>query len=322
MATCGACCAGKHHTSDEMVLKGQSTGRGFEMNRRFFIVDVFAEEKYAGNQLAVIMDSDGLTTDCMLQITREMNYSESTFITSHSESGTKVRIFTPGEEVPFAGHPTLGTAYVVQQELIRQNVERVTLDLEVGKIPVTFSYCHGQPDELWMKQIQPVFGQEIEPADIAPVLGITRDLIDTRFPVEEVSTGLPFIIVPLIGLSAVKSCNVNTRALLEFVRPYDAKNILVFCAETYSARNNLNVRVFTDYLGIPEDPATGSANGCLAGYLIKHRYFGEPRLSAKVEQGYEINRPSLLLLRAEEKDGGIDINVGGRVQMVARGELV
>jgi len=292
------------------------------VKRRFFIVDVFAERKYEGNQLAVIMDSEGLTSEEMLTITREMNYSESTFILSHDDSGAEVRIFTPGEEVPFAGHPTLGTAYIIQQEIIRKPIEKVTLDLKVGMIPVTFSYDGDTPDEMWMKQVQPVFGQVIERTEIVPVLGISTDLFDTRFPVQEVSTGLPFIIVPLISLDAVKRCNVNTRALLDFVKPLEAKNILVFCAETYSDQNDLNVRVFTDYLGIPEDPATGSANGCLAGYLVKHRYFGEPAFSARVEQGYEINRPSLLLIRALERDGIIDINVGGKVQLVAKGELV
>jgi trans-2,3-dihydro-3-hydroxyanthranilate isomerase len=149
-------------------------------------------------------------------------------------------------------------------------------------------------------------------------------MLDPRFPVQEVSTGLPFVIVPLRDLKAVRSCNVNTRELLHFVKDYEAKNILVFSGDTYSNENDLNVRVFTDYLGISEDPATGSANGCLAGYLIKHRYFGPEviTIEKRVEQGYEIMRPSLLLLKAEEKDGEIKIQVGGKVQLVARGELV
>lgn len=294
------------------------------MQRRFYILDVFAEKKYAGNQLAVVRDAVGLTADEMLTITREMNYSESTFLLSEVEhnGGYDVRIFTPGEEIPFAGHPTLGTAWLVQQEVIKQPVPQVVLNYPVGQIPVTFSYKDGLPDELWMQQIEPVFGEAFEPASIAAVLGIQPELIDTRFPCQEVSTGLPFVIVPLRGLAAVKGCRPNTKALLELLAQSEAKNMLVFAPETYHSGNDLNVRVFTDYLGIPEDPATGSANGCLAGYLAKHRFFGSPRVEVRVEQGYEVNRESLLLLRAEDHGHSLSVQVGGRVVLVAKGELV
>ncbi|MBN1804725.1 MAG: PhzF family phenazine biosynthesis protein [Sedimentisphaerales bacterium] len=290
----------------------------------FYIVDVFAEEKYAGNQLAVVRDAAGLSDEKMLNITKEMNYSETTFILSDNQrdGGYDVRIFTPAREVPFAGHPTLGTAYVIQREIIKEPVEKVILNLKVGQIPVTFNYSGKDKDVLRMKQIEPTFGQIIEPQPISEMLGINKSDIDERFPIHEVSTGMYFIIVPLKTLDAVKRAKVDKDKYFKLIENTQAKAVLVFCPETYSKENNLNVRVFVDYYGIPEDPATGSGNGCLAGYMVKHRYFGKDQIDIRIEQGYEIARSSLLYLRAENKDSKIDISVGGKVVMIARGELV
>lgn len=294
------------------------------MSYPFYILDVFAPHKYAGNQLAVIRHSAKLTSAEMLAIAKEMNYSETTFIYSDSprEGGYDVRIFTPGEEVPFAGHPTLGTAYVIQQTILQHEVAELVLNLAIGKIPVTFTYDAGLPHTLWMRQVQPAFLSTLDPQGMADLLGLTLEDIDSRFPIQEVSTGLPFIIVPLKNLAAVKKCRPETRRLLDYVAALTAKNILVFAPETYNRENDYNARVFTDYLGIPEDPATGSANGCLAAYLVKHRYNGTTSLTARVEQGYEIGRPSLLLLKAEEQKGSIAVHVGGQVVLVAHGTLL
>jgi trans-2,3-dihydro-3-hydroxyanthranilate isomerase len=201
-------------------------------------------------------------------------------------------------------------------------VEKVVLNLKVGQIPVTFKYSGEEVEIMWMKQINPTFGQTIEKKAIAPVLGLDQNQIDDRYPIQEVSTGTPFIMCPLKTLEAVKRANTNKEAHFELVKDTEAKAILVFCPETYSKENNLNVRVFADYYGVAEDPATGSANGCLAGYLVKHRYFGKDQIDIRVEQGYEIGRPSLLLLRAEAKGEETDVFVGGKVIMVARGEFV
>lgn len=290
----------------------------------FYIVDVFAEEKYAGNQLAVFRETQTLSDIEMQQIAKEMNYSETTFILSEERrnGGYDVRIFTPEEEVSFAGHPTLGTAYVIQQAIISEPIETVILNLKVGQIPVTINYSEGRGDILWMKQIVPTFGQIFDTEQISEVLSIDKREIDTRFPIQEVSTGLPFIIVPLKTLYALKQAKINRDKYFELIRNAEAKAILAFCPETYSQENDLNVRVFADYYGVPEDPATGSANGCLAGYLVKCHYFGNDRINIQVEQGYEIGRPSLLLLRAEEKEGKIDVSVGGKVVMIAKGEFI
>ena len=291
---------------------------------QFYIVDVFAEEKYAGNQLAVVQDAEDISDSQMQLITKEMNYSETTFILSNEprEGGYDVRIFTPAAEVPFAGHPTLGTAYIIQLEVMKEPAETVILNLKVGQIPVTSGAAGKDKDILWMKQQEPAFGRTIEPGPVSRVLGLNESEIDERFIVQEVSTGLPFIIVPLKGLDAVKRAKVNRDEYFELIENTQAKMILVFCSETYNRDNDLNVRVFCDYYGIPEDPATGSGNGCLAGYLVKHRYFGSDKIDIRVEQGYEISRPSLLYLRAENKQGKIDVSVGGKVVMVAKGQLL
>lgn len=291
---------------------------------KFYIVDVFAEEKYTGNQLAVFTDAGSLDGNQMQRIAKEMNYSETTFVVSKNirEGGYDVRIFTPEQELPFAGHPTLGTAYVLQQEIIKQPVKKINLNLKVGQIPVTLYYSNGSGEELWMQQKPPTFHQVFAADTIAQVLNLDLSEIDSRFTIQEVSTGVPFIIVPLKNQAALKRIKVNKDKYFELISTTQAKSILVFCRETYNPANNLSVRVFADYLGVPEDPATGSANGCLAGYLVEYSYFGEEAINLRVEQGYEISRPSLLLLKAQKKDGEIEVFVGGKVIMIARGEFV
>ncbi|MGB7892518.1 MAG: PhzF family phenazine biosynthesis protein [Microcoleus sp.] len=292
----------------------------------FYIVDVFAESKYAGNQLAVFCGAEvaELSEAQMLLIAREINYSETTFIRSPNprDGGYDVRIFTPKKELPFAGHPTLGTAFVLQQEIIREKVDRVILNLAVGQIPVTFNYHNESADILWMRQNPPSFGQVLSAETLANVLNLAPDEIDSNFPIQEVSTGVPFIIVPLKTLASLKKAQVNLDKYFELVDTMEAKEILIFCPETYSDLNDLNVRVFAHSLGIPEDPATGSANGCLAGYLVEHDYYEEAKIDVRVEQGYEIDRPSLLLLQAATNEGEIEVLVGGKVVMVAKGEFV
>ncbi|BAZ12210.1 PhzF family phenazine biosynthesis protein [Calothrix sp. NIES-4071] len=292
---------------------------------KYYIVDVFAEAKYTGNQLAVFVCARALTQTQMQAIAREINYSETTFIISEQavSGGYDVKIFTPAQEIPFAGHPTLGTAYILQREVIKQSVERIILNLQVGQIPVDIDSSNSEP-YLWMLQLAPVFSEKIFSVEIiASVLGIEISEIDTQYPIQAVSTGLPFIIVPLKTLASLKRAKVNQDKYYKLIRDIEAKSILIFCPETYHPENHLNVRVFCDFLGVPEDPATGSANGCLAGYLVEHSYFGKNQIDARVEQGYEINRPSLILLKAKKlPNKTIEVHVGGKVIMVAKGEFI
>ena len=291
------------------------------MTLPFHIVDVFAEEKYAGNQLAVFRDEEGISGELMQRIAKEMNFSETTFITGINLEKLvfKVRIFTPESELPFAGHPTLGTAYVIQQAIIGRQVEKLTLEMKAGMIPVTFSYREDKPHILWMKQLNPVFGKTYPIEPVAELLGLNPEDIDGDWPIQEVSTGVPFFLIPLKTRDAVIRTRLDLEKLAAYTKQTEAKWPLVFCREPENPSNHLKVRMITTF---GEDPATGSGNGCLAGYLAKYRYFGASKVDLRVEQGYEIGRPSLLYLRSEDKGETIDVYVGGRNAMVAKGKFI
>lgn len=288
----------------------------------FYIVDVFAEEKFAGNQLAVFRSGATLTSEQMQSIAREMHFSETTFIISEEKrrGGYDVRIFTPEAEVPFAGHPTLGTAHIIRHEIANDLTSRVILNLKVGPIPVTF---HEEQNGTigWMKQAKPEFGKNIDANLIADVLRLRPSEIDEHFPLEEVSTSLPHIIVPLKTLLSLKRAHVNKEKYFNLIKNTWAKPILIFCPESHQGLDNISVRMFADCYGISEDPATGSGNGCLAAYLVKYRYWGKNEINIRSEQGYEINRPSLLYLKAQEINGQIDVYVGGKSITIAEGNF-
>ncbi len=290
----------------------------------FYIVDVFAEKIYSGNQLAVFRFAETLDRKEMQQIAREINFSETTFVLSDKQrnGAFDVRIFTPQTEVAFAGHPTLGTAYIIHKEIVKEPINEIVLNLKAGRIPVRFDSNRKDTDVLWMKQLEPVFGDTHDSNLLSKVLSLKTQDIDNRFPIQQVSTGLPTVIVPIKTLKAVKKAKIVNSKYHKFTENIEAKTILIFCPQTYDTVKDLNVRFFAGRYGIPEDPATGSGNGCLAGYLVKHRYFEEETIDLKVEQGIEIGRPSLLLLKAEKKGPRIIIHVGGKVKTVAKGEFV
>jgi len=286
---------------------------------KFYIVDVFAERKFEGNQLAVFICEDELKRREMQKIAKEMNYSETTFITS--VENYDVRIFTPEIELPFAGHPTIGTAFVLQQEIIKDNIMTIPLKLKIGEIPVLFKYKSGEVEQIWIEQNPPTFTKYYASDLFSQILNLKDEDIDKRFPIQEVSTGLPFFIVPLKTIDALKRAKVD-REKFDLVEKTWAKLILIFCPETYNKGYDLSVRVFPVYGGIPEDPATGSGNGCLAAYLSKYQYFGKSNVDIRVQQGHEVGRPSVLLLRAKETDGEISVSVGGKAFIIAKGELI
>jgi trans-2,3-dihydro-3-hydroxyanthranilate isomerase len=280
----------------------------------FYIVDVFAVGKYTGNQLAVFPNAAGLNLTQMQAIAREINFSESTFVTGAAQDQAyPVKIFTPAVELPFAGHPTLGTAWVLRD--LNPNLAMVTLSYPAGQIPVHFVDTNNG-SVVWMQQRAPEFLGNLVAAEVAPVLGLDIADIDLNYPIEQVSTGLPFIIVPLQTLAAVQAAKLELTKYYQLIDQLPAQNILIFCPETLFAENQLHVRVFTHALGIPEDPATGSANGCLAAYLVRHRYGGQKLIDLRVEQGYKIDRPSLLYLQAD----ATTVAVGGEVKLVAKGQ--
>ena len=286
----------------------------------FFIVDVFTTcRKYTGNQLAVYLGNPPAAL--MQQLAKEINFSETTFITSpvSQDGGYNVRIFMPEVEVGFAGHPVLGTAYIIRRELIDHPVDKLWLNLPVGQIPVTFA----DDGIIWMRQNPPTFGHVFSAEDLARILKVSPEDIDPRFPIQEVSTGLAFVLVPMVSLAAVQRAQVNLDRLRALLGAHEAIAPAIFCAETLQSENDIHVRVLDDIYGAPEDPATGSANGCIAGYLVKHGYFGgtNVNIAIRAEQGYQIGRPSLLHLEARQAEDEILIRVGGRVELVAQGRL-
>ncbi len=291
---------------------------------RFHVVDVFAQEQYAGNQLAVVHDTASMSEDEMLQITRETNFSEATFIDSLEtrDGGYDVRIFDPAEEIPFAGHPTLGTAFVIREFVRDDRPDELSLNLGVGRIPVHVERDDDGNESFWMHQVSPTFAETVPRTLVARVLGLEASDVDDAFPVQIVSTGLPTLVVPLRSLDAVRRAETNHELYYEeLIEEYGTLNVLLFAPETEDD-NDLHARVFADCAGVPEDPATGSSNGCLAAWLVEHDYFDAEEIDVRVEQGYEMGRPSLLSLRASKGDGDIDVQVGGRVIPVAEGRLL
>lgn len=287
------------------------------------IVDVFAESKYSGNQLAVVTGANSIPDADMQRIARETNFSETTFILSQTQrdGGYDVRIFTPTAEIPFAGHPTVGTAYVLRNHVLASSVASLRLNLKIGPVVVDFEEEADGRQLVWMSAPYPEFGKTFDPEPLAAVLGLTPADVDDRFPVEEVSLGVPFTFVPLRGLEAVRRARYRME---QYERVQDLgfnPCIFLFCAETYAAEHQFNARMFAAPFGVPEDPATGSANACLAAYLLRHGYVSGDRLDVRVEQGYEIGRPSLLYLRARRREEGADIRVGGHVVPTIRGVL-
>ncbi|UPM42074.1 PhzF family phenazine biosynthesis protein [Halocatena salina] len=284
---------------------------------RFHIVDVFTQRRYAGNQLAVVESRGELSSKTMQRIAAEMDYSETTFIESFdANGGYDVRIFTPTEEIPFAGHPTLGTAAVLRERTAEDGDRdaEIALDLPVGTIPVRSEH-DGERETLWMRQQQPEFGEQLDREPVAAALSLSTNELSADQPVQIVSTGLPTIVVPLTDRSALEAATIDRSAYDALVESRDAKNVFIFCDEPRNDDNDLAARMFAPYHGVPEDPATGSANGCLAGYLVEQ---GTDDVALRVEQGYEMGRPSLLHLRADEHS----IEVGGSVVRVATGELL
>jgi trans-2,3-dihydro-3-hydroxyanthranilate isomerase len=287
----------------------------------FHLVDVFAERRFAGNQLAVVEDGASLSDEEMQAVASEMNYSETTFVESGetNEGGYDVRIFTPESEIPFAGHPTLGTAAVLRERF--DAGDEIRLNLGVGQIPVEVRRT-GDAETFWMTQNPPEFGPELDHARLAEVLSLGESDLDDEWPVQVVSTGLPAVMIPVRDRDALGRVAVDHRRYDEFRADVDVENLFTFCPDPREEGHDFAARMFSPGHDVPEDPATGSANGCLAGYLARHRYDGSSEVTATVEQGYEMGRPSVLHLEARDDGGEVTVRVGGRVEFVAEGSFL
>lgn len=294
------------------------------MSHPIYIVDVFTERRFGGNQLAVVLDADDLSTEAMQQIALETNFSETTFVTSRElgPSGYPVRIFTPGQELPFAGHPTLGTAWVIRRHVAESEPASVALSLGVGRVPVTFERASDGAEAVWFTAPPIEFGPSCAPDRMASALGLTADDIDRRAPVQQLSAGIVVVIVPVRSKAALDRCRLDVDRFASLAAEGFRPFVYVFCAEPEMPGNDMAARFFFEANGIREDPATGSATACLGRYLLVHGFLGAGDVNVRIEQGAAVGRPSLLMLQASEQDGLPVIRVGGGVVPVMDGRLL
>jgi trans-2,3-dihydro-3-hydroxyanthranilate isomerase len=307
---------------------------------RFIQVDVFTDKPFGGNPLAVFPDAEGLTTEEMQCLAREMNLSETTFVlpAQAPTADFKVRIFTPAAELPFAGHPVVGTHWVLAhlgRVHLREPATRVHFELGVGVLPADLHVTGGQVERVVMTQGRPTFHALLEDVtELAAGLGLAPEAVtETGLPVQVISTGLPQMMVPVRSLAEVQALDpgrLNVAALNQVCRAVGTDCVLVFTFETERPEATVHVRLFAPMLGVPEDPATGSANGALGAYLVHHRACPEQsRRAVPVtertthvlsEQGAEINRPSTLYVEVDSLGDEVTaVRVGGQVVLVAEG---
>jgi len=282
--------------------------------------DVFSSKPLEGNSLAVFADARGLTDPDMQSIAKEMNLSETTFIfprdpETERERGVRVRIFTVQEELPFAGHPTLGTAFALRAA---GAVEEVALDLNVGKVPVRFDNSSRELPFGEMTQIDPVFGVQHDREAVARATGLDLEDFDPTLPIETVSTGVAFTVTPLKSLAVIRRLNVDSISAEQYLEKSGGKFFYFVTRETVDPTARLHSRMLF-YNG--EDPATGSAAGCTAAWMVAHEV-AAPEERVLIEQGIEMKRPSRIFVRASRRDNRVvNVRVGGNAVEVMRGEV-
>jgi trans-2,3-dihydro-3-hydroxyanthranilate isomerase len=294
-------------------------------------LDVFTQKPLEGNQLAVFTDARGMSPADMQALARETRLAETTFIfprdfATEREKGVQVRIFTTQEELPFAGHPTLGTAFLLHGSgrratdggvRLRASEPVINLELKVGKVPVAFSRDSKGALFGEMTQNDPVFGQVHKKEDIARVAGLNLADLDPDLPAQTVSTGLPFVIVPVKSLATMHVLSINPKVLFDYLETTDAKFMYFLCREVEHSGSKFHARMIF-YNG--EDPATGSAAGNTASWAVKHGVLKSDE-QAVIEQGIEMKRPSFLYVRATKSGDTVNnVRVGGYVVEVMRGE--
>ncbi|NHJ87561.1 MAG: PhzF family phenazine biosynthesis protein [Asgard group archaeon] len=295
----------------------------------FIQTSVFVDERFAfsGNQLATFWDKEAnklLTIEEMQGIALEMNFSETTFIEKSmlKECSAKVRIFTPGKELKFAGHPTLGTAFVLkEQNIVKGNVENTTMELGIGPIKVEYN----KDSTISMFQPQPNFMDIYNDKEkIANILGLKINDIEEKYPIQAVSTGFPFLIVPIKSLDIIKRISLNAQLQLKTLAGFVTPELLVFTTETEYQDSSVHVRMFAPSAGVLEDPATGSAAGPLGAYLEKWSVLKGHKNGSKMkfEQGFEIKRPSQLIVNNLYRNNIISsVVVSGKVRKMAQSEF-
>ncbi len=285
------------------------------MDVRFRLLDVFTEVPFAGNQLCVIPEPpEGLGDDLMLAITREINFSETTFVTAVRSDGYDVRIFTPEKEIPFAGHPTIGTAFtLVSEGRVGSSLVQVC---RAGDVPVEVEIATGLA---WMRQLSPVVGREVVDRDaVAHAAGLAPEDLVEGLPIVPVSTGLRHLMVPVRSEAALRRADRIDRLCAQVCdAAEDAESLYLF---TVRGDRDVMARMFDRFVAIGEDPATGSAAGPLGAYLSIYRLAGMPG-RVTVAQGEMVRRPSFLHVETAPAEGSWEIRVGGSVRLMGEGSF-
>ena len=297
------------------------------MKQTFYTCDVFTDKRFGGNQLAVFPEASSIPDDLLQPIAKEFNFSETTFVypPKNPKNTNRIRIFTPGGELPFAGHPTIGTAFVLAAigSIPAQQETNIIFEEGVGNVPVKILSRNGIPDFMELSAAQmPEFLNAPSGADIAKFLSMPEHDLDNRFPIQSVSCGVPFLFVAVTTRSSLQRIRVQTELMNQTLSKSSAKDVFVFTTDTEQADFDFHARMFAPLIGIPEDPATGSAAASFAGYLAALDTAENGTLKWKIEQGFEMGRPSLLYSEADKKSGKtVAIRVGGRAVMVCKGEM-
>jgi trans-2,3-dihydro-3-hydroxyanthranilate isomerase len=297
------------------------------MNAHYFTCDVFTDRRFGGNQLAVFPDAREIPPELMAPIAKEFNYSETTFVLPPDDPShtAKVRIFTPGGELRFAGHPTVGTAHVlgtIGAVKLTGDETKIVLEELVGPVPVTIRSRGGKPEfaQLSVAQLPEFTPPPV--GDIANALSLSAADLHPTMKAETASCGTAFLLVPLANRDAVARSRANGGVFDAMLEGYITNKVMVFAPDAEHAGHDIRARMYAPAIGVPEDPATGSAVAGLAGYLAVRDSRQDGTLRWVVEQGFEMGRPSILEIEADKKGGKITgVRVGGRTVMVCEGTM-
>jgi trans-2,3-dihydro-3-hydroxyanthranilate isomerase len=294
----------------------------------YHLLDVFTDRAFGGNPLAVFTEGEGIPDVLMQAITKELNLSETTFVLPPRDpkADYRVRIFNTVAEMPMAGHPTIGTAFILARTgMLKPPQPEIILEEGVGPVPVFISWIEGAPGFIEMRQPLPEFGPRfVDVKSIAEMLSIDqRDIIETNLPMEVVSCGLPFLFVPIRNLEAMGRIRFRLDIWNNMFRGSGAENVFTFAKGGQFAGSDVHSRMFAPGLGVNEDPATGAASGPLGCYLVHHGVIpSEDELTCVSEQGVEMGRPSFIKVRIRHTQGKItDVRVGGTCQYMGFGTL-
>jgi trans-2,3-dihydro-3-hydroxyanthranilate isomerase len=300
------------------------------MRLRFITVDVFTSRPFTGNQLAVVPDARAIPEELLLPVAREFNYSETTFVYPPENPGhtRRVRIFTPGAEIPFAGHPTIGTAFVLAalgEIPLTGGETRIVLEEQVGPVPVTIRARNGVAvgAQLSVAKLPEVGPPPPPRTTLAELVSLeASQLLGGPNGPQAVSCGLPFLIVPVKDRAAVASAHVRMDVWESTLKRYWAPDIMVVARDPELDDSDLRARVFVPGLAVPEDPATGSCAAALAGYLAARETAPNGSFHWVMEQGFEMGRPSMLELDADKRDGAVvAVRVAGDCVLVSEGSM-